>query len=62
MLKRINKPDLYHYVNDVIVAGPHKLMRGDCSGLYGDCTGLSGDCTGLKGDVNKHVEGEDETK
>jgi hypothetical protein len=56
---RIEKKELYHFVEGVRVAGaPSGLwgnvdeLWGDVSGLWGDVSGLWGNVSGLSGDVS----------
>jgi len=48
-LKRVNKVELFHVVEDKKVLGNCSDLSGDCSDLRGNCSGLRGDCSGLRG-------------
>jgi hypothetical protein len=51
-LKRVNKVELFHVVEDKKVLGNCSDLRGDCSDLRGDCSDLRGDCSGLRGNCS----------
>lgn len=51
-LKRVNKVELFHVVEDKKVLGNCSDLSGDCSGLWGNCSGLRGNCSDLRGDCS----------